>query len=189
MVSERGAERIEIFLDMRNDRKVDIAGDAYGPYYVSMAVGTSGFKGKGYMAEESDESLHAMRYIPVKTAHNDYIFAVFAEERGFRGTILLVLIFSMLLIQCIIVSYYSRDMSGQIIAASVVALFFAHIFENIGMCILLMPVTGIPLPLISYSGTFVVMCMFMLGLTQSVWVHRRADTGEQEEPEKISRRT
>jgi len=64
-------------------------------------------------------------------------------------------------------------MSGQIIAASVVAIFFAHMFENVGMCTLIMPVTGIPLPLISYSGTFVVTCMFMLGLVQSVWVHRR----------------
>ena len=54
-----------------------------------------------------------------------------------------------------------------------VALFFAHIFENIGMCVQLMPITGIPLPLISYSGTFVVICMFLLGLVQSVWVHRK----------------
>jgi len=189
MVSERGSERIEIYLDMLNDRKVDIAGDAYGPYYVSMAVGTSGFKGKGYKADESKRSLHAMRYIPVKTAHNDYIFGVFAEEQGFRGTILLVLTFSMLLIQCVIVSYYSRDMSGQIISAAVVALFFAHIFENIGMCCLLMPVTGIPLPLISYSGTFVVMCMFMLGLVQSIWVHRRVETNDAEPANTISRRT
>jgi rod shape determining protein RodA len=51
-------------------------------------------------------------------------------------------------------------------------LFFAHIFESVGMCVLLMPITGIPLPLVSYSGTFVVICMFLLGLIQSVWVHR-----------------
>ncbi len=184
LVSPRGSERIELYLDMLNDRKVDISGPAYGPHYVSLALGTSGYKGKGYKAEKSDNSLHAMRYIPVKTAHNDYVFAVFAEEHGFRGSLLLVMTFSMLLIQCIIVSYYSRDMAGQIIAASVVALFFAHIFENIGMCCLLMPVTGIPLPLISYSGTFVVMCMFMLGLVQSVWVHRRAEMGEAESPKK-----
>jgi rod shape determining protein RodA len=53
-----------------------------------------------------------------------------------------------------------------------VALFFAHIYENIGMCVLLMPITGIPLPLVSYSGTFVVICMLLMGLIQSVWVHR-----------------
>ncbi len=57
-------------------------------------------------------------------------------------------------------------------ASGVVALFFAHMFENIGMCTLLMPITGIPLPLVSYSGTFVVICMMLLGLVQSVWIHR-----------------
>ena len=61
---------------------------------------------------------------------------------------------------------------GRVVVACVVAFVFAHIFENIGMCVLIMPITGIPLPLISYSGTFVVMCMFMLGLVQSVWIHR-----------------
>jgi len=165
--SSRGANRIEIYLDMLYGRKVDITGDAYGPYYVSMAVGKSGYKG---------------------LAHNDYIFGVFAEEQGFRGSLMLVLGFSMLLIQCIFIGYYSRDMSGQIIGGAVVGLLFAHIFENIAMCVLLMPVTGIPLPLISYSGTFVVMCMFMLGLVQSVWVHRKVDDEEVEEEVKLSKR-
>ena len=108
------------------------------------------------------------------TAHNDYIFAVIAEEQGFRGSLLLITGFSLLLIQCLFIAIYSRDFSGQIIAAGVVALLFAHIFENIGMCVSLMPITGIPLPLISYSGTFVLICMFLLGLVQSIWVHRHA---------------
>ena len=54
----------------------------------------------------------------------------------------------------------------------VVAMFFAHVFESIGMCVLIMPITGIPFPLVSYSGTFVVICMLLLGLVQSVWIHR-----------------
>ncbi len=186
--SSRGANRIEIYLDMLYGRKVDISGDAYGPYYVSMAVGKSGYKGVGYMADASKRSLHAMGYIPKKTAHNDYVFGVFAEEQGFRGSLMLVLGFSLLLIQCIFIGYYSRDMSGQILCAAVVGLFFAHIFENIAMCVLLMPVTGIPLPFISYSGTFVVMCMFMMGLVQSVWVHRKEGDGEVEERVKLSKR-
>jgi rod shape determining protein RodA len=63
-------------------------------------------------------------------------------------------------------------LAGRIIVGGVVGLFFAHMFESIGMCVLLTPITGIPLPLVSYSGTFVVICMFLLGLVQSVWVHR-----------------
>lgn len=186
--SPRGEERIEIYLDMLNERKVDTKGDAYGPYYSVMAVAKAGYKGVGYKADRTKRSLHAMGYIPKKTAHNDYVFAVFAEEQGFRGSLLLVMSFSLLLIQCIFIAYYSRDMSGQIICASVVALFFAHIFENIGMCVTLTPVTGIPLPFISYSGTFVVMCMFMLGLVQSVWIHRHGDDGEVKEEVKLSKR-
>ncbi len=58
-------------------------------------------------------------------------------------------------------------------------------FQNIGMCVELLPITGIPLPLVSYSGTFVVMCMFMLGLVQSVWVHRNVvPSVEEDEPER-----
>ena len=63
-------------------------------------------------------------------------------------------------------------MTGRLLVVGVVALFFAHIFQNVGMNVLLMPITGIPLPLISYGGTFMVMILFLLGLVQSVWVHR-----------------
>ena len=97
-----------------------------------------------------------------------------AEEQGFRGSLLLLGGFAVLLVQCLFIAFYSRDFAGQIIAAGVVGLFFAHIFENIGMCVSLMPITGIPLPLISYSGTFVVICMGLLGTVQSIWVHRNS---------------
>lgn len=172
LVSERGPERIKLYLDMMQEKPVDISGPAYAPYYVSMAVGKAGWSGIGWNATSQKGSLHAKRYIPWKTAHNDFIFAVLAEEHGFRGSLLLLTAFALLLIQCLFISFYSRDLKGRVVVACVVAFFFAHIFENIGMCVLIMPITGIPLPLISYSGTFVVMCMFMLGLVQSVWIHR-----------------
>ena len=174
LVSERGPERIKLYLDMLEDKPVDIAGAAYAPYYVSMAVGKAGWSGIGWNAPSERGSLHAKRYIPWKTAHNDFIFSVLAEEQGFRGSLLLLTAFALLLIQSLFISFYSRDMTGRLVVTCVVAFFFAHIFENIGMCVLIMPITGIPLPLISYSGTFVVMCMFMLGLVQSVWIHRNA---------------
>ena len=85
--------------------------------------------------------------------------------------------FALLLIQMLFVAFYSRDFLGQVVASGVVAMFFAHIFESVGMCVLLMPITGIPLPLISYSGTFVLICMFLLGLIQSIWVHRNEMSG------------
>lgn len=187
--SERGTKRIELYLDVLNKREIDIKGDGYAPYYVSMSVGKAGWNGAGSNAGEDKGSLHAKKYIPWKTAHNDFIFAVIAEEQGFRGTLLLVTGFCILLVQCLFIAYYARDLAGQVLVCSVVALLFAHIFENIGMCLLLMPITGIPLPLISYSGTFVVMCMFMLGLVQSVWVHRREVPPEDAEaPVALSKR-
>lgn len=180
-VSERGTERIELYLDTLNGKDVDISGAGYAQHYVTTEIGSAGYHGKGWMASKETGSLHARRYIPYKTAHNDFIFAIIGGEQGFKGSLLLVMFFSLLMILCLFTAFYSRDMSGQIIVSAVVALFFAHMFENIGMCIGLTPITGIPLPLISYSGTFVVMCMFMLGLVQSVWVHRNHTLPEEKE--------
>ncbi|MEJ6573050.1 MAG: FtsW/RodA/SpoVE family cell cycle protein [Akkermansiaceae bacterium] len=186
--SERGAGRIELYLAMLDGREVDINGDAYAPYWVSTAIGKAGYKGIGWNASSERGSLHDKKYIPWKTAHNDFIFAVIGEEQGFRGSLLLLTGYAMLLIQCLFIAFYSRDSSGRIIAAAVVALLFAHIFENIGMCVLMTPITGIPLPLVSYSGTFVVMVMFLLGLVQSVWIHRNAEMGQTEEGPKRPKR-
>jgi len=172
LVSKRGPERIDVWLRMMNNKEVDILGDAYSPYYVSMAVGKAGWKGVGYKAPKESGSLLAKGFGSKTTAHNDYIFGVIGEELGFRGSLLLLTAFAMLLIQGLFIAFYSRDLTGRLLVCLVVALFFAHIFESIGMCVLIMPVTGIPLPLISYSGTFVVICMFLLGLVQSVWIHR-----------------
>ncbi|HEY8961522.1 MAG TPA: FtsW/RodA/SpoVE family cell cycle protein [Luteolibacter sp.] len=180
-VSKRGPERIDLWLRMLQGREVDISGEAYAPHNVTMAVGKAGWKGVGWNAPAEKGSLQARKFIPWETAHNDFIFAVIAEELGFRGSLLLITAFALLLMQCLFVAFYSRDGFGRLLVCLVVALFFAHIFENIGMCVLLLPITGIPLPLISYSGTFVVICMFLLGLVQSVWVHRNVLTESVEE--------
>ncbi len=177
IVSERGAGRVDNYLENLERGYIEDTDENYAEYRVTMAVGKAGWKGVGYNSRAKD-SLHHRKDIPWMTAHNDYIFAVIAEEQGFRGSLLLITAFALLLIQCLFIAFYSRDFSGQIIASGVVALFFAHIFENIGMCVSLMPITGIPLPLISYSGTFVLICMFLLGMVQSIWVHR--NTGNEE---------
>jgi len=173
MASPRGAERIDLYLAMLQNKPVDISGPAYAPYYVSMTVGKAGWAGIGHNATAGRGSLHDKGFVPKNTAHNDFIFAVTAEEQGFRGSLLLLTSYSLLLVTSLFIGFYARDLAGRMLIGGVVGLLFAHIFENIGMCVLLTPITGIPLPLISYSGTFVVICMFLLGLVQSVWVHRR----------------
>ncbi len=172
LVSERGPERIDTWLRMMRGQEVDISNEGWAPHYISMAVGKAGWKGVGWKATAEQGSLHAKGFIPRDTAHNDYIFAVIAEEMGFRGSLLLLTAFALLAILGLFIAFYSRDACGRVLATLVVALVFAHVFESIGMCVLLMPITGIPLPLVSYSGTFVVICMFLLGLVQSVWIHR-----------------
>lgn len=174
LVSERGPQRIDTWLRMMRGLEVNISDEGYAPHHISMAVGKAGWKGVGWKASAEQGSLHAKGFIPRDTAHNDYIFAVIAEEMGFRGSLLLLTAFALLAILGLFIAFYSRDVCGRVLASLVVALFFAHVFESIGMCVLLMPITGIPLPLVSYSGTFVVICMFLLGLVQSVWIHRNA---------------
>jgi len=175
-VSDRGPQRIETWLRMMQEKEVDLKDEGYAPHHISMAVGKAYWKGTGWKATEEQGSLLAKGFIPKDTAHNDYIFAVIGEELGFRGSLLLICAFALLLIQGLFIAFYSRDMCGRLIVTLVVALFFAHVFESIGMCVLLMPITGIPMPLVSYSGTFVVICMMLLGLVQSVWIHRNART-------------
>lgn len=172
LVSKRGPQRIDTWLSMMQGQEVNIANEGYAPHYIAMAVGKAGWKGVGWKASAEQGSLHAKGFIPKATAHNDYIFAVIAEELGFRGSLLMLTTFAALLIQCLFIAFYSRDLCGRLLVCMIVALFFAHVFESIGMCVLIMPITGIPLPLVSYSGTFVVICMMLLGLVQSVWIHR-----------------
>lgn len=162
-------KRITVQIDMLMGRKVDTLGAAYNAHYNLLAIGSGGFTGKGF---KNPETINNKQFISPTTAINDFIFAVLAEEHGFRGAVLMLSGFLLLIMQCLFVAFYSRDMLGRLMVVGVVGLFFAHIFQNVGMNLLIMPITGIPLPLISYGGTFVVIIMGLMGLVQSVWVHR-----------------
>jgi rod shape determining protein RodA len=104
--------------------------------------------------------------------HNDYIFSAIAEQWGFVGGIVLIAAFALLLLTCLFVAFFAGDQLGLLLVIGVTALVFTHIFQNVGMTIAMLPITGVPLPLISYSGSFVLMIMFGLGLVNSVWIHR-----------------
>lgn len=172
-------DRIEVYISMLLEKQVDTQGNAYAASNIIKAVGSGGFNGKGFLYEKS---INNLGFIPKITAHNDFIFAVLAEEHGFTGSVLLLSGFALMLIQSLFIAFYSRDPIGRLIIVGVVALFFAHIFQHVGMNLLLMPITGIPLPFISYGGTFLVICMFLCGMVQSVWVHR--GSGAQNRPDK-----
>lgn len=162
-------KRVTTQIEMLQGKKVDIQGDAYNAYYNLVAIGSGGWAGKGF---KNIDTVNHKGFITPETAINDFIFPVLAEVWGFRGALMVLAGFLLLLIQCLYVAFYSRDAMGRLLAVGVVGLIFAHVFQNVGMNLLIMPITGIPLPLISYGGTFSVVVMFLLGMVDSVWVHR-----------------
>ncbi len=162
-------KRITTQIEMLQGKKVNVLAEAYSAYNNLLAIGSGGWSGKGF---KNPESINNKGFISPDTAINDFIFPVFSEEFGFRGSFLVLCGFLLLLLQSIYVAFYSRDMMGRLLVVGVVGLLFAHIYQNVGMNLLIMPITGIPLPFISYGGTFMVVLLFLMGLVQSVWVHR-----------------
>jgi len=158
--------RIVAFLDPQ----IDANGSAWAVNQTMIAIGSGGWSGKGFKAPNTQVELG---YVPQTTVPNDYIFAAIGEQWGFLGGATLLLGFGILLGSCLVVAFASADDFGLFICIGVTALIFAHTFQNIGMCISMMPVTGVPLPLISYSGSFVAAIMFSLGMVNSVWIHRK----------------
>ena len=106
-------------------------------------------------------------------AHNDFIFSVIAEEKGFLGSITVVGLFGVVLWNGLRIAGLARDRFGALLALGVTVLIAVHVFVNIAMTIGLVPVKGIPLPFISYGGTFVLSCCLLQGLVQSVYRFRR----------------
>jgi len=152
------------------DPEIDPKGAAWAVNNTMIAIGSGGWSGKGFKAPNTQVELG---YVPQTTVPNDYIFAAIGEQWGFVGGTALLLTLAVLLGSCILVGLTAADELGTLLAVGVGTLIFAHTFQNVGMCISMMPVTGVPLPLISYSGSFVCVIMFSLGLVNSVWVHRK----------------
>jgi rod shape determining protein RodA len=159
--------RITAFIDPEIDPK----GAAWGINQSLIAIGSGGWPGKGFKAPNTQIELG---FLPLNAIHNDYIYAAIGEQWGFIGGVVLISAFAFLLLNCLFVALNSADQLGLLLCAGITALIFGHVFQNIGMTIGILPITGVPLPLISYSGSFVVMIMFALGLVNSVWVHRKA---------------
>jgi rod shape determining protein RodA len=134
------------------------------------AVGTGGPFGKGWTKGDQAQ----LGYLPRSVAHNDFIFAVMAEEMGFAGGATVVGIFLVLLINNLRLASQARDRFGLLLIVGVSVILMIHVFVNIGMTIGLTPITGLPLPFISYGGTFILSCCILQGLVQSVYRHNRS---------------
>ena len=111
--------------------------------------------------------------LPPGAAHNDFIFSVIAEEKGFVGSLVVLTLYAVVLFTGIRIAGQARDRLGKMIAVGVVTLIFSHVFINIGMNIRIVPVTGIPLPLLSYGGSSVLGSLIALGMLQNVYMYRK----------------
>jgi rod shape determining protein RodA len=138
-----------------------------------IAIGSGGFYGKGFTAPNTQVQLG---FLPSTIVHTDFIFAAIAEQLGFVGTITLVAAFGALLLAGLLIAASATDDLGRLVAVAFITLIFTHIYMNIGMTISITPITGVPLPLISYGGSFLVLTLFALGVLESIWIHRKIHT-------------
>ncbi len=134
-----------------------------------ISVGSGGFWGKGWRQGQQT----ALSFLPAGAAHNDFIFSVIAEEEGFVGSVVVLTLYAVVLFTGLRIAGQARDRLGKLMAVGVVTLLFSHVFINIGMNIRIVPVTGIPLPLLSYGGSSVLCSLIALGLMQNVYKNRR----------------
>jgi rod shape determining protein RodA len=115
----------------------------------------------------------ALGFLPPGAAHNDFIFSVIAEEKGFVGSMIVLTLYGLVLFTGLRTAGQARDRLGKLLAVGVVTLLFSHVFINIGMNIRIVPVTGIPLPLLSYGGSSVIGSLIAIGLLQNVYIYRK----------------
>ena len=135
-----------------------------------ISVGSGGLMGKGWRRGTQN----ALGYLPRAVAHNDFIFSVIAEESGFVGSVIVLTLYGAVLFSGIRIAGQARDRLGKTLAIGVVTLIFSHVFINIGMNIRIMPVTGVPLPLLSYGGSSVLGSLIAMGMLQNVYIYRKA---------------
>ena len=155
-------ERITSFLDPQEDP----LGAGYHLIQSKIAVGSGGTWGKGITKGSQTQ----LRFLPVP--HTDFIFSTFAEEHGFVGVIFVLMLYFVLLMQVVQDAQTAPDRTGMYVCMGVAALLLFHILVNVGMVVGRMPVTGIPLPLMSYGGSSIWSTFLMLGLVNSVRVRR-----------------
>lgn len=164
MAKDYQKERVLVFLDP--DR--DPLGQGWNRMQSEMAVGSGGLRGKGF----KQGTVNLLGFLPTTVAPTDFIFSVIAEEQGFIGASLVVGLFSVLFIRLARTALRAPDGFGRLIAVGILAMVFVHVTINVAMTVGLMPIVGLPLPLVSYGGSFVLSMMLALGLAQSVHIRR-----------------
>jgi rod shape determining protein RodA len=148
------------------DPSLDPLGAGYHILQSKIAIGSGGLLGKGI--EQGSQS--QLNFLPEHAT--DFIFAVIAEELGFLGVLFLLCLYSLIIWRCFIISFESEDTFSKLLGASLTLIFFTYMFVNIGMVSGLLPVVGVPLPLISYGGSSLITLFASFGIIMSIRKHQ-----------------
>jgi rod shape determining protein RodA len=159
LIQQYQIDRLFVFLNAGHNPQ----GSGYNIIQSKIAVGSGAFLGRGNMATQT-----ALDFLPEH--HTDFIFAVLSERNGFLGALLLLGLYGVVIWRCLRIATLSRDMYGSILAGGIAVMFLFQVFVNIGMTIGIMPVTGIPLPFISYGGTAMIAFLMLVGLVEAIHV-------------------
>jgi rod shape determining protein RodA len=151
----------------------DPAQAGYQAIQSKVAVGSGGFTGNGYLQGPQKR----LAFLPAQ--HTDFIFSVVGEELGFLGVLLALSLFFALFLALLRIARRATDPFGGLVVFGILGLFFTHLFENVGMTVSVMPITGIPLPFFSYGGSFLIASFLAVGLVLRVaWESRMAGYGD-----------
>jgi rod shape determining protein RodA len=167
LIKQYQIDRLLVFVDDSRDSK----GAGYNLEQSKIAIGSGQLTGSGLRSGSQSN----LRFLPEQ--HTDFIFAVTGEELGFLGGVVLLGLYLALLVVALEISAQSRDLFGSLIVAGIISMWTFQILENMGMTMGLMPITGIPLPFMSFGSSFMVTNLVAVGMILSVWVRRRGVPG------------
>jgi rod shape determining protein RodA len=165
LIRDYQIDRLTAFLNPNPD----ISSEGYNLVQSKIAIGSGGMRGKGF-ADPEGQTQTALDYVPEQ--HTDFIFTAVGEQLGFIGAAALLALFAFLLWRALRIATLSRDLFGTLLASGIAALWAFHVFVNIGMTVGIMPITGIPLPFISYGGSSLITNYFAIGLLLNIHMRR-----------------
>jgi len=163
MMHDYQKQRVLTLLDPENDP----LGAGYHIIQSKIAIGSGGLYGKGWLNGTQSQ----LDFLPERST--DFIFAVFAEEFGIMGAAVLLALYAFIILRGLYIADHAQDNFGRLLAGSLSLTFFVYLFVNVGMVSGILPVVGVPLPLVSYGGTSLVTLMAAFGMLMSINSHRR----------------
>ena len=156
-------QRVLTFLDPESDP----LGAGWNIIQSKTAIGSGGLAGKGYLEGTQSQ----LNFLP--ESHTDFIIAVIGEELGMTGVLVLLALYLLIIGRGLTIAVQAQDSFSRLLAGSITLTFFVYVFVNIGMVSGLLPVVGVPLPMVSYGGTSIVTLMFGFGMLMSIQTHRQ----------------